>query len=62
MTVVSTAFETLARAEAQAMKMAGLPILVVPHPVGSRSPEELRAWGEGLVAGCIDALTTGPRS
>jgi hypothetical protein len=55
--VVSTAFELLARAEAEGLGAAGLPLLVVPHPVGSRDPEVLREWGEGLVAGCMAALT-----
>lgn len=57
-TVVSTAFELLARAEAEGLGAAGLPLLVVPHPVGSREPQLLREWGESLVSGCVAALTT----
>ena len=58
-TVVSSAFELLARAEASGLGMAGLPLLVVPHPVNQRSAEELALWGDGLVNGCIEALTGG---
>jgi hypothetical protein len=58
-TVVSSAFEMLARAEAKGFAMADLPLLVVPHPVGSRAAGELDAWGQDLVAGCVQALTGG---
>ena len=56
-TVVSSAFEDLARAEATGLGLSGLPILVVPHPVGQRSAETLRCWAEGLVRDCAGALT-----
>jgi hypothetical protein len=55
-TVVSSAFELLARAEAEGFGMPGLAVLVVPHPVGSRRPDELREWGAGLVTPCVEAL------
>lgn len=58
-TVVSSAFELLARAEARGLGMDGLPLLVVPHPVNQRSAAELADWGSGLVAGCLEALTAG---
>jgi hypothetical protein len=61
-TVVSSAFEQLARVEAHALGAGGLPLLVVPHPVGSRPTEELEALGADLVQGCFGALTvTEPR-
>ena len=41
-TVCSTAFETLGRAQARALGNAGLPIAVIPHPFGSRTREEVR--------------------
>jgi hypothetical protein len=58
-TVVSSAFEVLARAEATALGLPGLPILVVSHPVSNRSPEVLRDWGERLGQESVAALTEG---
>jgi hypothetical protein len=58
-TVVSTAFESLARAEAEAFGLRGLPVLVVPHPVGTRSGEVLRDWGRSLVPAGVAGLTGG---
>lgn len=54
-TVCSTAFETLGRAQARALGNAGLPIAVIPHPFGSRTREEVRAIAEQC-AGQIAAL------
>ena len=58
-TVVSSAFELLARAEVEAFGLSGMHLLVVPHPVVSRSEDVLREWGEGLVAGSVAGLTGG---
>jgi hypothetical protein len=58
-TVVSTAFELLARAEADAFGLSGMHILVVPHPVGSRPDDVLREWGRGLIADSVAGLTGG---
>lgn len=41
-TVCSTAFQTLGRAQARALGNADLPIAVIPHPFGGRSREEVR--------------------
>lgn len=59
-TIVSAAFEVLARAEAAAFGLPSLPILVVPHPVGTRSAEVLREWGEGLISASVAGLTAEP--
>lgn len=41
-TVCSTAFVTLGRAQAKALGAPGLPLAVVPHPFGSRKRDEIR--------------------
>jgi len=42
MTVCSSAFVALGRAQSSAMGVKGLPIVVVPHPFGSRTREEIQ--------------------
>ena len=49
MTICSTAFTTLGRAQARALGHADLPIAVVPHPFGLRSREEIRQIAEHCV-------------
>jgi hypothetical protein len=51
-TICSTAFVTLGRAQARALGRSDLPIAVVPHPFGLRSPEEIRE----IAATCTDDL------
>jgi hypothetical protein len=51
-TICSTAFVTLGRAQARALGQADLPIAVVPHPFGLRSRDEIRA----IAATCTDDL------
>ncbi len=51
-TVCSTAFVTLGKAQARALGDASLPIAVVPHPFGIRTREELRE----IAAECVDDL------
>ena len=41
-TVCSTAFVTLGRAQARALGAPGMPIAVVPHPFGVRKRDEIR--------------------
>jgi hypothetical protein len=48
-TICSTAFLTLGRAQARALGDADLPIAVIPHPFGLRSREEVRAIAEKCV-------------
>ena len=60
MTVCSTAFLTLGKAQARALGDAGLPIAVIPHPFGLRSREEVR----DIAMKCVDdvaALLAGGR-
>ena len=51
-TVCSTIFEPLGRAQAKALGYAELPIAALPHPFGSRTPEQLRE----LAPECADAI------
>jgi hypothetical protein len=58
LTVCSTAFVTLGRAQARALGDPDLPIAIVPHPFGLRSREEIRT----IAGKCVDevvALVTG---
>jgi hypothetical protein len=48
-TICSTAFTTLGRAQARALGHADLPIAVVPHPFGLRSREDIRQIAEQCV-------------
>lgn len=61
-TVVSDAFDLLARAEARSLGYPTLPLVRVPHPVATRPAEVLRAWGEELVAAVVTGLTRGMTS
>lgn len=45
-TVCSTAFQTLGRAQARALGNDDLPIAVIPHPFGGRSREDVRKIAE----------------
>ena len=46
LTICSTAFLTLGRAQAAALGYAKLPIAVIQHPFGIRTREEVRAMAE----------------
>ncbi|MCC7485391.1 MAG: hypothetical protein IT529_10440 [Burkholderiales bacterium] len=50
MTICSSAFETLGRAQARALGNPGLPIAVIPHPFGLRNREEVRRMAERCAA------------
>ncbi|HUP95613.1 MAG TPA: hypothetical protein VM164_11935 [Burkholderiales bacterium] len=57
-TICSTAFVTLGKAQARALGDADLPIAVIPHPFGLRSRDEVR----DIASKCVDelaALATG---
>ncbi len=49
-TVCSTAFLSLGRAQAQALGNPALPIAVIAHPFGARKREEVRQIAEKCVA------------
>jgi hypothetical protein len=56
-TVCSTAFLTLGRAQARALGNANLPIAVIPHPFGTRSREEVREIASRCVDELVDLIT-----
>jgi hypothetical protein len=56
-TVCSTAFLTLGRAQARALGDANLPIAVIPHPFGTRSREEVREIASRCVDELVDLIT-----
>ena len=52
LTICSTAFITLGRAQASALGFPGLPIAVIQHPFGLRTRDEVR----GMAAQCADEV------
>ena len=58
MTVCSTAFLTLGRAQAKALGNPDLPIAVIAHPFGTRQRDEVRRMAEQC-ARDIAALVSG---
>jgi hypothetical protein len=60
-TVCSTAFVTLGRAQARALGDANLPIAVVPHPFGLRTREEVREIASACVDELVELVTGGAR-
>jgi hypothetical protein len=52
LTICSTAFITLGRAQAAALGYAMLPIAVIQHPFGIRTRDEVRAMAEK----CVDDI------
>ncbi len=51
-TVVSTAFAGLGKAQASALGAAGMPLLLVDHPFGSRHRTEI----SGIAQKCAEQL------
>jgi predicted dienelactone hydrolase len=56
-TVCSTAFKTLGRAQARALGNSNLPIAVIPHPFGGRSREDVRKIAEQCVVDIAKLLS-----
>ncbi len=52
LTICSTAFVTLGRAQASALGFAALPIAVIQHPFGLRTRDEVRA----MASKCVDEV------
>ena len=61
MTVCSTAFLTLGKAQARALGDANLPIAVIPHPFGLRSRDEVRDIASKCVDELVEIVTGGPK-
>jgi hypothetical protein len=51
-TICSSAFTTLGRAQASALGHPSLPIAVIPHPFGLRTRDEVRQMAET----CVDEI------
>ena len=51
-TICSSAFTTLGRAQASALGNSELPIAVIPHPFGLRSRDEVRQMADK----CVDDI------
>ena len=60
-TVCSTAFVTLGKAQARALGDANLPIAVIPHPFGLRTRDEVREIASLCVDELAELLTGGPK-
>jgi hypothetical protein len=56
-TIVSQLFEVVSGFEAASQGLPDLPIVVVPHPVATRSPEELELVGMSIADQIAKALT-----
>ena len=59
LTICSTAFTTLGRAQAAALGYAELPIAVIQHPFGVRTREEVRVIAEKCVTEVARLLNEG---
>ena len=59
MTVCSTAFLTLGRAQAKALGNAALPIAVIPHPFGLRRRDEVHEMARQCVQDIVKLLGGG---
>jgi len=57
-TVCSTAFATLGRAQASALGRSDLPIAIIAHPFGLRTREEVRGIAEKCVDEIVRLVTT----
>jgi len=57
LTICSTAFLTLGRAQARALGDSDLPIAVIPHPFGLRTREEVRDIANECVDEIVQLLT-----
>lgn len=60
-TVITTAFETAARLRAGILGMGELRIVAMPHPLASKSSDEVKAIAAAIVSNIIVGLTGGGR-
>jgi hypothetical protein len=57
--ICTDAFERMGRATATVAGLADYPFLMVPHPVGRLSPEQLRARAAAALPEVVALLTAG---
>jgi hypothetical protein len=55
-TVITNEFETLAKAEREALGAPDHPLVIVPHPIASLTTDQVRARAEDGFAQLLDAL------
>lgn len=58
MTLISAAFAPLAQVVAAGLGCAGLPIVVIDHPVGDADPQKVRQKGLTAAEACGQLLAT----
>ena len=56
MTICSSRFEILARTTATGLGMPNLPLVVVTHPIGGISPEEVKLKADSILDAVIAQL------
>ena len=61
LTICSTAFVTLGRAQARALGDANLPIAIIPHSFGLRTRDEVREIASKCVDEVAELITGGAR-
>lgn len=57
MSLITTAFETAAKARARVLGIEGHPTVVMPHPLASRTQAEVAELAEALVHRVAGGLT-----
>ena len=55
--MISTAFAPLAQVTAEGIGHASLPIVVVPHPLGSGDEQAIIEYGAAIARECVRVLT-----
>jgi hypothetical protein len=59
-TLITTAFETLARYQARAMGYPNLRMVVITHPLGGISPDQILAKAKGAAGAVADLFPGQP--
>jgi hypothetical protein len=57
--VITSAFETPARARSRVLGMEGHPLVVMKHPLASRTPEEVGSMAESFIEALARGLLDG---
>ena len=60
MTICSSEFVALGRAEAEALGMPALPLAIIQHPLGGLAPEEVRQRAASVLS-TVAQLCTAPQ-
>ena len=57
MTLITHVFEPMARLEANSLGMGNLPLVVLPHPVGTLPEGPARALADSAFARVVEGIT-----